>query len=211
VLEGSPAEDRASQTPSAPKAAPPEWLNKRSRKASVEGWAASQKRAPTPVPHEEAATSVLRPDDEAELHIRAGRPDKAVELYRRLAERYPDLPRFRERADEIEAQMSARELSFADEMTVRRDLRPLAASTQRAVAPLAASPPPAPPAVEAVPLAHAGVAVPAAGALEAPTEEAALDFSSEVALPEESTETSPMPAILAPIAAVVVRPIVSVG
>ncbi len=210
VLEGSPSEGRASQTPSAPKAAPPEWLNKRSRKASVEGWAASQKRAPTPVPYEEAATSVLRPDDEAELHIRAGRPDKAVELYRRLAERYPDRPRFRERADEIEAQMSARELSFADEMTVRRDLRPLAASTERAVAPPAVSTPPAPPALEAPLRAHGGVAPSDDAGREVPTEEAALDLSSEVAFPEESTETSPMSAILAPIPAVLVRPIVSV-
>lgn len=113
---------------SAPRAPPPEWLNKRARRASVEGWAGSAKRGTTPVSYVEEATSVLRPDDEAELHLRAGRPDKAVELYRRLAERFPDRPRFRERADEIQAQMDDRSLMFADEMTVRRDLRGLASA-----------------------------------------------------------------------------------
>jgi hypothetical protein len=113
---------------SAPRAPPPDWLNKRARRASVEGWAGSAKRGTTPVSYVDEATSVLRPDDEAELHLRAGRPDKAVELYRRLAERFPDRPRFKERADEIQAQMEDRSLMFADEMTVRRDLSGLASA-----------------------------------------------------------------------------------
>jgi tetratricopeptide (TPR) repeat protein len=162
--------------PAAPKAAPPEWLNKRSRKASVEGWASTQRRAPTPAPYEDAATSVLRPDDEAELHLRAGNPDKAIEIYLRLAERFPDRVRFRERAAEIQAVVSAKEIVFADEMTVRRDLRPLAAASEH--------PPGAPPTL-------------VQAASDPSTVEMPIDEGPP--LPEETTETSVVTVSVRPI------------
>ncbi|MFN7702727.1 MAG: tetratricopeptide repeat protein [Deltaproteobacteria bacterium] len=117
--------DEPSQDATPPRAPTPEWLNKRSRRASVEGWSSS-KRASEPVPEAQATTGVLRPDDEAELHLRAGRPDKAIALYQRLAARFPDHPRFAERAAEIQAQVDARAMTFADEVTVRRDVGKLA-------------------------------------------------------------------------------------
>jgi hypothetical protein len=110
VQEISRDEPSQGDAADAPRPPPPDWLNKRGRRASVEGWAGSAKRGNTPMAYVEETTSVLRPDDEAELHLRAGRPDKAVELNRR------------------QAQMDDRSLVFADEMTVRRDLRGLASA-----------------------------------------------------------------------------------
>jgi len=188
VHDASGEEPRPSE-PGA-KGAAPEWLNKRGRRASVEGWAASAKRGVTPLVFEEVATSVLRPDDEAELHLRTGRADKAVELYRGLAARYPDRPRFAQRAAEIEAQMEARALMFADEMTIRRDLRPLAATTtDPAPPPVHRSEPPRGPRPEPLP---APVPEPESSASDRRTVELALHFSQEAPLPEETTDTMTM-------------------
>ncbi len=190
--------DEARPSEASPKGAPPEWLNKRARRGSVEGWAASAKRGVTPVTYEEAATSVLRPDDEAELHLRAGRPDKAVELYRRLAERFPDRTRFAERADEIARQMEQRALMFADEMTVRRDLRGLAAHS--------ASPPTTPAPIAAPAPASALVAAPVAAAVAAAVAGArqpqAIDFATTLpATPAISAPSGPV-AVAAAFAAI---------
>lgn len=195
--------DEARAGDAGPKAAAPEWLNKRGRRASVEGWAASAKRGVTPLAYEEVATSVLRPDDEAELHLRAGRPDKAVELYVRLAERFPDRPRFAARAAEIQAQMDARALMFADEMTIRRDLRPLAATTtDPAPAPEMRSEPPRGPRPSTVD-AELG---------DHRTIEAALHFSTEAPVPEESTDSMVLPVAASDASgAVQVRPIIGIG
>jgi hypothetical protein len=101
---------------SAPPAAP-EWLDKRGRKPSIEGWAPS-KRSPTPSP-DGPVTAVMRPDEEAELHLRAGRVDIAIRLYEELAKRYPDRPHFAKRAEEIRGHEASRELVFVDELTIR--------------------------------------------------------------------------------------------
>lgn len=197
----------------APPAAPPEWLNKRARKPSVEGWASSPKRAVTPTPYAEVATSILRPDEEAELHLRAGRPDKAIALYRQLAERFPDRPRFRQRADELAAQVAAKEVVFADEMTIRRDLRPLAAAAQafspgpEATSSVSASAP-MPPGLDDEPTALSRVPVVAPRA-ERSALASELDGSpptEEVSVPEEETNPSASLGM-----AVSVRPIIGVG
>ncbi len=188
LQDASGEEPRPSETGA--KGAAPEWLNKRARRASVEGWAASAKRGVTPLAFEEVATSVLRPDDEAELHLRTGRADKAVELYRGLAARYPDRPRFAQRAAEIEAQMEARALMFADEMTIRRDLRPLAATTtDPAPPPVFRSDPPRGPRPEPLP---APAPEPDPVLSDHRTVELPLHFSEEAPVPEESTDTMTM-------------------
>lgn len=90
----------------------PDWLNKRVRKASVEGWASSTRARPSTTPSwsdDDQSTSVIRPDEEAELHIKAGAPDKALAIYRRLVERYPDRPRFRARLTEVETMLAGRQ------------------------------------------------------------------------------------------------------
>ena len=103
-----------------PPAAPtPDWLDKRGRKPSVAGWAPS-KRMPTPSPEtEEVVTSVMRADEQAELHLRGGRVDKAIELYEHLVTRYPDKPHFAQRVEEIRRLQAKRDLVFVDELTTR--------------------------------------------------------------------------------------------
>jgi hypothetical protein len=196
--EGRGAEPGPSSPPAAP---PPDWLNKRARKASVEGWA-SPRRGPTPVPYEDAVTSVLRPDDEAELHVRAGRPDKAIALYRELAERFPHHPRFGQRAEELAAQVAAREVVFADEMTIRRDLRPLAAAAAPEAAGTSSCPRPEPSSLEQEPTSL-GVRLASVADRLDPT--APAPSTEETPLPEERTDPA------AQGIDVTVRPIIAIG
>lgn len=115
-LRGVAARSQSVPPPAAPT---PDWLDKRGRKPSVEGWAPS-KRMPTPSPEtQEVVTSVMRPDEQAELHLRAGRVDKAIELYEHLAATYPDRPHFAQRAEEIRRLQAKRDLVFVDELTIR--------------------------------------------------------------------------------------------
>jgi tetratricopeptide (TPR) repeat protein len=89
----------------------PDWLNKRARKSSVEGWASAPRARAQPAPSwsdDDDSTSVIRPDEQAELHVKAGAPEKALPIYRRLVEKYPDRPRFRARLAEIEAMFDER-------------------------------------------------------------------------------------------------------
>lgn len=85
----------------------PDWLNKRGRVASVEGWASAQKAPPRSSSanwdDDGPSTSVLRPDEEAELHVKAGHPDRAIPIYETLVKRYPDKPRFQARLTELRA------------------------------------------------------------------------------------------------------------
>lgn len=88
----------------------PDWLNKRGRVASVEGWAAAQKPGTRPSSSSASwdeedgpATSVLRPDEEAELHVKAGHLEQAIPIYELLVTRYPDKPRFHTRLAELRA------------------------------------------------------------------------------------------------------------
>ncbi len=90
----------------------PDWLNKRGPRASVEGWAAPQKAASrSPMTSwdddEEGSTSVIRPDEEAELHVKAGHPERAIPLYETLVQRFPDKPRFQTRLRELRGLVAA--------------------------------------------------------------------------------------------------------
>lgn len=115
-LRGVAARSQSVPPPAAPT---PDWLDKRGRKPSMEGWAPS-KRMPTPSPEtQEVVTSVMRPDEQAELHLRGGRVDKAIELYEHLAATYPDRPHFAQRAEEIRRLQAKRDLVFVDELTIR--------------------------------------------------------------------------------------------
>jgi hypothetical protein len=97
----------------------PDWLNKRGPRASPEGWAAaapskgaSQSSSASWGDDEDGSTSVIRPDEEAELHMKSGHPERAIEIYEMLITRYPDKPRFRARLDEVRA-MAARAVPVA--------------------------------------------------------------------------------------------------
>lgn len=111
ALEGAATEEpeplELAKTPA------PDWLNKKVQRVTVEGWAASpQKGAPKAPPpswndDSEPSTSVIRPDEEAELHVKAGHPERAIPIYELLAQRYADKPRFKARLAEIRAMVEA--------------------------------------------------------------------------------------------------------
>jgi len=106
ALDGAPQEENEplelAKTPA------PDWLNKRGPRASVEGWAVAQKPAGRITgsssswsDEEEGSTSVIRPDEEAELHVKAGHPERAIPIYEMLVARYPARPHFAGRLAEI--------------------------------------------------------------------------------------------------------------
>ncbi len=87
-----------------------QWLDKKQRKASMEGWASTSKPA-IPVQSsdwddDDPSTSVMNSDHEAELVLKSGHPERAIALYDMLIKRYPDRPRFAQRRAEIQAMLS---------------------------------------------------------------------------------------------------------
>jgi hypothetical protein len=108
ALEDDEQPDVSSEAIALAKTPSPDWLNKRARKASVEGWASTTRpraSAPPSWSDDDASTSVIRPDEQAELHIKAGAPEKALPIYKTLVAKYPDRPRFRARLAEVEAML----------------------------------------------------------------------------------------------------------
>jgi hypothetical protein len=154
---------------------------------------------------------VLRTDDEAELHLRAGRPDKAIALYQRLAARFPDHPRFAERAAEIQAEVDARAMTFADEVTVRRDVGKLASfairSQERPLDPVELE------GRRTIEMASPFETLADPSVLEAQAESVGARASSltpPAALPVPALPVPAAPAAVAP-NAVAVRPIIGIG
>lgn len=119
-----------SALPEPPSRAPTtDWLDKKARKGSMEGWAASPKPAPVTAAAPDASwdddadsTSVMKSDHEAELMLKSGHPERAVALYAMLVKQFPAQRRFADRKAEIEAMLVARVAPMAMEPTVRRDL-----------------------------------------------------------------------------------------
>lgn len=115
-------------------AAPAGWLDKRKARPTGEGWAPAAK--PTPVPparnewDEEVATSVLRPEQEAELLLRDGQAERALAVYRLVLVRYPDRAEIAARIAEIEAMLEQGRAPIAGEVTVQRDVRAMLASRE---------------------------------------------------------------------------------
>ncbi|MFO0681045.1 MAG: hypothetical protein U0234_03290 [Sandaracinus sp.] len=90
----------------------PDWLNKKGPRVSVEGWAAppkagAAKQGPVWDDEEEGSTSVIRPDEEAELHVKSGHPERAIPIYELLVQRYPGRPRFATRLNELRVMVAA--------------------------------------------------------------------------------------------------------
>ncbi len=89
----------------------PDWLNKKGPRVSVEGWAAPPKptapKASGTWDEEEGSTSVIRPDEEAELHVKSGNPERAIPIYELLVQRYPGKPRFATRLNELRVIVAA--------------------------------------------------------------------------------------------------------
>ena len=122
-VEEARAEDGQRATMPGDKTPAPDWLNKRQRKPSVEGWLKGGKKEPAASEWDnDVATSVLKADQEAELHLRAGQPERALQIYLKLVDRNPGNAQYARRAKEIEAMIAERRVPIAGEATVQRDL-----------------------------------------------------------------------------------------
>lgn len=120
-----------------PRAPSTDWLDKRGRKASVAGWAASAKpAADIDWSDDDDSTSVMKSDHEAELLLKSGHPERALVLYQELVKRFPTQARFAQRKAEIEAMLVKRSAPIAMEPTVRREV-PAPRKLDRSVDPLA--------------------------------------------------------------------------
>ena len=87
----------------------PDWLNKRERPSAV-GWASAQKPQPAKAgswDDDEDTTSVIRADEDAELHVKAGHLERAIPIYEMLVQKYPGKPRFSTRLVEIRGMIAA--------------------------------------------------------------------------------------------------------
>lgn len=118
-----------------------DWLDKKQRRASMEGWASSSKPA-IPVhssdwDDDDPSTSVMKSDHEAELLLKSGHPERALALYEELVKRYPDRPRFAQRRAEIRAMVQDRSAPLAMESTVRGEAPPAPKKLKREDDPLA--------------------------------------------------------------------------
>jgi hypothetical protein len=146
ALNGAALPPPTLAAPAAPaKSAAPGWLDKNKTRPSASGWAAPDKGAARPSVsswEEEDSTSVIRPDEEAELHVKAGHPERAVPIYQLLVSKYPDKPRFRARLVELEMLVAA---SAAEHVDIRDTEPPAPPELPSAVAaaPLVEPRPPA--------------------------------------------------------------------
>lgn len=111
-------------------------LDKKHARPAAAGWAAGgagskpPARAPSPGGDwdQEIATSVMRPEQEAEMLLRGGRPERALEVLERLRAKDPDRAGLAARIEEIERMIEERAAPLPGEHTVRRDLSELRAS-----------------------------------------------------------------------------------
>ncbi len=99
------------------------WLKKNAPRASG-GWAAGG-RAPSWGAKEEDSTASLDASQEAELLLKLGRAEQALDVYRILAIRHPKQQAYRKRIAEIEALIAQRMTPIAAEVTARHDLTSL--------------------------------------------------------------------------------------
>jgi tetratricopeptide (TPR) repeat protein len=142
ALEGALGMTKAMASQEPPARAPStEWLDKKQRKASMQGWASTSKPAlpvqSTDWDDDDPSTSVMKSDHEAELLLKSGHPDRALALYEQLVHRYPDRPRFAQRRDEIQSMVQERSAPLAMESTVRGESPPAPKKLKREDDPLA--------------------------------------------------------------------------
>lgn len=120
-------------------ATPAAVLDKKHARPSGSGWAAGRTSSPglpgrsrTKPPVDdwdrEVETSVMRPEQEAEMILRGGRPDRALEILVRLRERDPQRAGLAARIAEIEQMIEERAAPLPGEHTVQRDVSSLRSS-----------------------------------------------------------------------------------
>lgn len=97
------------------------WLKKNAPRGPDPAWSAGRHSSWADSPDD--STANMRPADEAELLLKVGRVDQALYVYRILATRHPEKPRYQKRIAEIEALVAQRVSPVAAEVTVRRNLR----------------------------------------------------------------------------------------
>lgn len=106
------------------------WLKKNSPRAASEGWAsgssAGRYAAWADAPQEDS-TATLDASQEAELLLKLGRAQQALDVYRILAIRHPNQQAYRKRIAEIEALIAQRMTPIDGEVTIRQDLSSLQA------------------------------------------------------------------------------------
>src|SRR5690606_29878287 len=106
------------------------WLKKNAprRPGGTEGWAsgssAGRYSAWADAPQEDS-TATLDASQEAELLLKLGRAEQALDVYRILAIRHPKQQLYEKRIAEIEAMIAERMMPIEGELTVRQDLSTL--------------------------------------------------------------------------------------
>lgn len=107
------------------------WLKKNApRPGSTQGWASgpsSGRYSAWAHAPQEDSTATLDASMEAELLLKLGRAEQALDVYRILAIRHPKQELYRKRIAEIEAMIAERMMPIEGELTVRQDLSKLQA------------------------------------------------------------------------------------
>jgi hypothetical protein len=103
-------------------------LDKKARRSGGEWGAGSGSRPPVALGIEEE-TGAFPPEQEAELLLKMGRVDRALEIYRRIARADPTRDEIVDRIHELEAKSPELRAPIADESTVRRDLSGLSSGS----------------------------------------------------------------------------------
>lgn len=102
-------------------------LKKNAPRASGKGWAAGGRYAKFGESEHEDSTAQLAAADEAELLLKLGKSEQALDMFRILAIRHPNQVAFRRRIVEIQALIAQRLTPIAEEATVQRDVSDLSA------------------------------------------------------------------------------------
>jgi hypothetical protein len=100
-------------------------LKKNAPRSGGQGWASGGRAAPAPREWDSDSTASLPASDEAELLLKLGKAQQALDMYRILAIRHPKQQAYRKRIAEIEALIAQRVTPMAAEVTVRTDLSEL--------------------------------------------------------------------------------------
>ena len=102
------------------------WLSKSApRPPAAKGWSSGGKYARFEDTPNEDSTDVLEAAQEAELLLKLGKAEPALDMYRILAIRHPRQQVYRKRITEIEALIAQRLTPVAAEVTLRHDIREL--------------------------------------------------------------------------------------
>ncbi|AKF06786.1 hypothetical protein [Sandaracinus amylolyticus] len=124
---------------------PAGWLDKRKARPTGEGWVPGAKTTPVPPPKnewdDEVATGVLLPEQEAELVLRSGHLERALEMYRTLLALNPARVALAAKVRDLELMIARGDAPLAGEATVRRDVSDIADAREARRSYVAVDPP----------------------------------------------------------------------